>query len=161
MFIFRASAMVRAIEEHLPELAQGLRELDEAARRGDEASALASIYPRLPNVSIDHGVMEHVSPLAVVRASFGWSDVGTWQSAWELAPKDSEGNAAPEGTIFVDARGNYVRSLRPGSGRTMALVGVEDLVVVETDDALLVMPRARSQDVRLIVEELRRRRPPS
>ncbi|HEU4412658.1 MAG TPA: mannose-1-phosphate guanylyltransferase [Polyangiaceae bacterium] len=160
MFVFRARAMVRALEEHLPELAAGLREIDAAAARGDEASALAEIYPRLPAVSIDHGVMERASPLAVVRASFGWSDVGSWQSAWELAPKDAEGNAAPEGTIFVDARGNYVRSMRAGGGRTVALLGVEDLVVVETDEALLVLPRSRSQDVRLVVEELRRRRPP-
>jgi mannose-1-phosphate guanylyltransferase len=159
MFIFRARDMVRAIAEHLPELARGLDALDEAARRGDEPAALASIYPRLPNVSIDHGVMERASPLAVVRADFGWSDVGTWQSAWELAPKDGEGNAAPDGAVLIDARGNYVRSTRAG-GRTVALLGVEDLVVVETDDALLVLPRARSQDVRLVVEELRRRRPP-
>jgi mannose-1-phosphate guanylyltransferase len=160
MFVFRASTMVRAIEEHLPDLAAGLRGLDEAARRGDEASALAAIYPNLPNVSLDHGIMERASPLAVVRASLGWSDVGSWQSAWELAPKDLQNNAAPAGTVFVDARGNYVRSLRAGGARTVALLGVEDLVVVETDDALLVLPRSRSQDVRLVVEALRRRRNP-
>ncbi|MCU0685639.1 MAG: mannose-1-phosphate guanylyltransferase [Polyangiaceae bacterium] len=159
IFIFRARDMMRAIDEHLPELARGLRELDEAARRGDEAESLAAIYPTLPSVSIDHGVMEHASPLAVVRASFGWSDVGSWQSAWELAPKDDEGNAAPLGALFVDARGNYVRSLREGPPRTIALLGVDDLVVVETDDALLVLPRSRSQDVRQIVEALRRRDP--
>ena len=159
MFIYRASAMLRAIEEHLPELAAGLRELDEAARRGAEPARLASVYPTLPNVSIDHGVMERAAPLAVVLASFGWSDVGSWQSAWELAAKDDAGNAAPEGTLFVDARGNYVRSLRADGGRTVALLGVDDLVVVETEEALLVLPRSRSQDVRLVVEALRRRRP--
>jgi mannose-1-phosphate guanylyltransferase len=160
MFIYRAATMVRAIEAHLPELAAGLGDLDEAARRGDEPARLAAVYPGLPDVSIDRGVMERASPLAVVRASFGWSDVGSWQSAWELAAKDDLGNAAPDGALFVDARGNYVRSTRAEAGRTIALLGVDDLVVVETDEALLVLPRSRSQDVRLVVEALRRRRSP-
>jgi mannose-1-phosphate guanylyltransferase len=102
--------------------------------------------------------MEKIDRLNVVPASFGWSDLGSWQTAWELAPKDDHGNAAPEATLFVDARRNLVRDLSSRAGqKTIALVGVQDLCVVETDDALLIIPRERCQDVRLVVEELKRR----
>jgi mannose-1-phosphate guanylyltransferase len=103
--------------------------------------------------------MERYGRLAVIPGDFGWSDLGSWQSAWELAAKDDLGNAAPAGTMFVDARDNHVVDLRRAAAhkRVIALVGVEDLVVVETDDALLVVPRARAQDVKHVVEQLKMR----
>jgi mannose-1-phosphate guanylyltransferase len=158
MFFFQGRVMMRALEAHLPELARGLDALDRAAESGDEPRALAQVFPTLPSISIDHGVMEKAAGLAVVRGSFGWSDVGSWESAWELARKDEAGNALPEGAIAVDARGNYVSDRTTGaSRRTVALVGVSDLVVVETDDAVLVIPRSRAQDVRAVVDELKKR----
>lgn len=157
MFFFRASAMLDAIRAHLPELAAGLARLDEAAARGDEAAELDRTFGTLPSISIDHGVMEKVAGLAVVEGDFGWSDVGSWESAWELAQKDDAGNAAPPGAVLVDAKRNLVRDLRKpgGADRVVALVGVDDLVVVETDDALLVMPRERAQDVKAVVDALK------
>jgi mannose-1-phosphate guanylyltransferase len=159
MFFFEGRVMMRAIEAHLPELYRGLMAIEDAAARGQEASALAEVFPKLPSISIDHGVMEKASGLAVVKGDFGWNDVGSWESAWELAAKDDKGNALPDGAIAVDARGNYVcdRTTAGGKKRVIALVGVEDLVVVETDDAVLVIPRARAQDVRAVVEELKKR----
>jgi mannose-1-phosphate guanylyltransferase len=150
--------MARAVEKHLPDLHRGLVEVDLAAARGEEREVLARTFPTLPSISIDHGVMEKADRVAVVPGDFGWNDVGSWESAWELASKDSRGNAAPGGTILVDARNNFVcdRTTR-GSERIYALVGVADLVLVETDDAVLVIPRERAQDVREVVEELRRR----
>jgi len=158
MFFYEGRVMMRAIEEHLPELARGLAAIDEGAARGDEASVLAKVFPTLPSISIDHGVMEKARGLAVVKGDFGWNDVGSWESAWELAPKDAHGNALPDGTVAVDSRGNFVcdRTTR-GDKRMVALVGVHDLVLVETDDALLVIPRSRAQDVRSIVDELKKR----
>jgi mannose-1-phosphate guanylyltransferase len=158
-FFFRASQMTQAFEQHLPELAQGVRDLDQAAQSGQEILALQRLFPNFPSVSIDVGVMEKVSPLAVVPASFGWSDVGTWQTAWELGPKDATGNVAPQDAITIDCHDNIVAdwSSQPDGGRTVALIGVEGLVVVQTDDALLVMPRDRCQDVRQVVEALRKR----
>ncbi|MCU0657038.1 MAG: sugar phosphate nucleotidyltransferase [Polyangiaceae bacterium] len=130
----------------------------EAAARGQEGEALADIFPILPSISIDHGVIERAPRLAVVRGDFGWNDVGSWQSAWELAPKDATGNALSSGVIAVQSQDNLVRDLRTdGRPRVIALVGVEGLVVVETDDALLILPRERAQDVRLVVDELKRR----
>jgi mannose-1-phosphate guanylyltransferase len=158
MFFFRASAMKDAIAAHLPALAAGLAKIDDAAARGDEARALATTFPELPSISVDHGVMEKAAGLAVVPGDFGWNDVGSWESAWELARKDAAGNALPEGSVAVDATGNLVRDLtRAGSKRVYALVGVSDLVVVETDDAVLVIPRDRAQDVRAVVDALKAR----
>jgi mannose-1-phosphate guanylyltransferase len=151
MFFFRAAAMDQAITTHLPELARGL---DAIRDTGD----VSSIFPRLPSISVDYGIVERVGAeagrIGVVPGAFGWSDVGSWESAWELSPKDAGGNALPSGAIAVDARGNLARTQ---SGKLVALVGVDDLVVVETDDAILVLPRSRAQDVRAVVDALKAR----
>lgn len=157
MFFFRAADMVRAIAEHLPELSRGLRAVDEAAATGEEDRALREIFPTLPAVSIDVGVMEKMGNLAMVPGDFGWNDLGSWLTVSDLAAKDSNENSAPAGTIFVDAAGNHVADLRTAkcdTKRVIALCGVRDLVVVETDDALLVVERGQAQRVREIVEAL-------
>jgi mannose-1-phosphate guanylyltransferase len=161
MFIFRAGDMLKAIADHLPELSEGLRVLDAAAEAGAEHEALAKVFPSLPSVSIDFGVMEKLDKLAVVPADIGWSDIGSWEAAAELTSKGDQGNTGPDGTVFIEARNNHVVDLRsPSAGhpkRVIALVGVSDLVVVETDDALLVVPRERSQDVKHVVDHLKSR----
>lgn len=154
MFFFRASDMAQLVERHLPEIAAGVGRIDEAARAGKETEVLRSIFPTLPSVSIDNGVMEKAAGLAVVAGDFGWNDVGSWQSAWELGSPDAAGNALSAGAVAIDAKNNLVRTLGTGK-KVVALVGVNDLVVVETEDALLVIPRERAQDVRLIVEALK------
>jgi mannose-1-phosphate guanylyltransferase len=133
-------------------------EIEEAARAGEEAKRLAEVFPTLPSISIDNGVMEKALDLAVVKGDFGWNDVGSWESAWELARKDANQNSLPAGSIAVDARGNFVcdRTTEPAK-RVIALVGVEDLVVTVTDDAILVIPRNKAQDVRAVVDELKKR----
>jgi len=158
MFFFRVREMIALLDEHMPELARGLERIDRAALAGDPSAEIENVFPTLPAVSIDHGVMEKASRVAVVAGSFGWSDVGSWQSSWELAEKDEAGNAAPESAVLVEARGNLVRDLRTGNkGNVIALVGVDDLAVVVTDDALLVIPRGRSQDVKKVLEALKGR----
>jgi mannose-1-phosphate guanylyltransferase len=116
------------------------------------------VFPTLPSISIDHGVMEKAERVAVIEASFGWSDVGSWQSSWELAEKDPDGNAAPDSAVLVESHGNLVCDMRTKSNaQVIALVGVEDMAVVVTDDALLVIPRSRSQDVKKALDEVKRR----
>jgi mannose-1-phosphate guanylyltransferase len=158
MFFFRAHVMREAIAKHLPELATGLDRIDEAARSGDEARTIAELFPSFPSISIDFGVMEKAERIAVVSGEFGWNDVGSWESTWEMSDRDPLGNALPAGTIAIDARNNLVRDLTTlRAPKRWALVGVSDLVVVETDDAVLVIPRERAQDVRLVVNELTKR----
>jgi mannose-1-phosphate guanylyltransferase len=146
MFFFEAKTMSALVERHLPDLAAGVAKMQ-------DARAVKEVFPTLPSISIDHGVMEKAAGLAVVAGDFGWNDIGSWQSAWELAPRDAAGNAlVGEGALAIDASNNFVR----GAGKkVVALVGVNDLVVVDTEDALLVLPRERAQDVRLVVEALK------
>jgi mannose-1-phosphate guanylyltransferase len=155
MFFFRARVMRDAIAEHLPALGAGLDRIDEAAACGDEPRVLGQVFPTLPSISIDHGVMEKAQRIAVVSGTFGWNDVGSWQVTWEMSDRDAEGNSLPQGTIAIDAHNNLVKDLANGSQpKRWALVGVSDLVIVETDDAVLVIPRERAQDVRAVVDAL-------
>jgi mannose-1-phosphate guanylyltransferase len=154
MFFFLASRILDAIDQHLPGLGQQLQRYDEAARAGNEAALVRETYGGLPAVSIDHGIMEKVSAVSVVPGTFEWSDLGSWTSAWELAPQDEQANVLPEGAIAVDASGNFVAA---PDGKLIALVGVHDLVVVDAGDALLIVPRERAQDVREVVAALRER----
>jgi mannose-1-phosphate guanylyltransferase len=154
MFFFLASRILDAIDQHLPGLGKQLQAYDEAAKSGDEDALVQKTYGELPAVSIDHGIMEKVDSVSVVPGSFDWSDLGSWTSAWELSPQDAEQNVLPEGGIAIDARGNYAWA---PEGKLVSLVGVEGLVVVDSGDALLVIPRERAQDVREIVEALRDR----
>jgi mannose-1-phosphate guanylyltransferase len=160
MFFFRAEVMLKATQAHMPELASGLERIEAAARQGPEreAAVTAEVFSGLKSISIDYGVMEKMAELNVVPASFGWSDVGSWESAWELTPQDTKGNAADPSALLIDCGGCLVRDLTTdGRRRVLAAVGVEDLCIIETDDALLVIPRRRSQDVRLVVEALKAR----
>lgn len=156
MFFFPATRMVDAVRTRLPALAAGLDEI--MATSGDaRVGALGRVFPALPSISIDHGVMEHETDLAVVRGDFGWSDVGSWLTAWELSEKDARGNGVDDSAVLVDADRCLVRSLATGDKRPIVLVGVEDLVVVETDDAVLVLKRDRAEDVKRAVEALKAR----
>jgi mannose-1-phosphate guanylyltransferase len=98
--------------------------------------------------------MENARDIRVVPGSFGWFDIGSWTTAYELAAKDDAENAHHADAVLLDCERCYVRA---GSGKLIALVGMKDLIVVDTEDALLIMPRERAQDVKRIVELLQRR----
>ncbi len=152
MFFFRADELLGMVRQHLPGLGDLLRQYDEAAVRGEEQELVKTTYASMPDISIDHGVMEKAARVAVVPGDFGWSDVGSWTSAWELAPRDEAENALFGDVVAIDTRGSYLRST---SGKLVAVLGLEDVVVVDTEDALLVLPRSRAQDVRAVVNALK------
>ena len=161
MFFFRTTTMLSAIAEHMPELHDGLERIQRAAQRGahEERRETERVFQGLAPVSIDYGVMEKASKLAVVPGDFGWSDLGSWHTVWELGEKDEQGNVGNQHSVLVDAKNNLIHA-SAASGRVIALVGVEDLCVIETDDAVLVVRRDRAQDVRQVVDELKRRGQP-
>src|SRR5262249_51401588 len=120
------------------------------------ATALASgDWSGLDAISIDYGIMEHATDIACVPGDFGWNDVGSWSALADVRRADSHENVTQGEILAVDARRNIAVA---GPGRVIALVGVDDLVVVQSDDAVLVVPRARAQDVREIVRLLAERR---
>ena len=154
MFAWRAERLLAELERHLPELASGLAELAPALGTPEQDAALDRIYPGLPSISVDHGVLEKCSHLLVVKADFGWSDVGSWEAMGELWDLDLNGNANQQGIErihAVDSRGNLVSA----GDRLVALLGVKDLVAVVTDDVLLIAPRSRCQEVGRLLEELK------
>lgn len=151
MFIYRADVMLRALAEHAADLRDGVASIAEGR------AALEDVFPALRSVSIDVAIMEKLPEIAVVPAEVGWSDVGSWEAAHELGSKDAAGNVAPRSAVVIDAKRNLVVDLSSRPSRVVAIVGVDDLVVVETDDATLIVPRGRCQDVRDIVETLRSR----
>ena len=153
IFVFTARAMRDAIERHMPELAAVLERLAPTVGTPRHAAALRKYFPKAPSVSIDYGVMEKARDIAVVPGDFGWSDVGSFAALPEVRPADREGNVVVgEGAVLVDSAGCVV----VGSGRPLGLVGLKDMVVVDSGDALLVVPRDRSQDVRAVVQALKR-----
>jgi mannose-1-phosphate guanylyltransferase len=149
MFVFSAERMLEAISTHLPSLAIVLDQI-----RADP-SRTEALYPEAPAISIDYGVMEKLSAGEVecVPADFGWNDVGSFSALGDIAPHDAHGNATLGPSVVIDAQRNI---LIGDDRRVIAAVGVEDLVIVATDDAVLVMPRSRAQDVRQVVEALER-----
>src|SRR5690606_1474434 len=108
-------------------------------------------FAAAPSISIDHAVMERTSAAAVVPVSMAWTDVGSWSALLDLAPRDEAGNAAIGDVLAEGVRGSYLRS----EGPLLAAVGVADLVIVATDDAVLVADRRRDQDVKRIVDRLK------
>ncbi len=159
MFFFQAEAMLDAIARHMKPLHEGVRRIEAAASHNTDHETMVTreVFGKLPSVSIDYGVMEKEETLHVVPASFGWSDLGSWQTAWDLAERDDAGNAVDPNCVVVDGRNNLVRALQAGNKRVVVAVGINDVCVIDTGDAVLVIPRDRAQDVRLAVEALRER----
>ncbi|MGH9449218.1 MAG: mannose-1-phosphate guanylyltransferase, partial [Terriglobia bacterium] len=151
MFIWKASTLITNLKRFQPRMAAALLTIAAAGGIRSEKT-LKRLYPRLENISIDYALMEKVDNVHVVMADMGWSDVGSWAAAYELSPKNEEENVCPPSGFTLDSRRNLILSPR----KFVAAVGVEDLVIVETDDALLVCSRDHSQDVGRIVKELAR-----
>jgi mannose-1-phosphate guanylyltransferase/mannose-6-phosphate isomerase len=108
-------------------------------------------FSQAPSISLDHAVMEKTDRAAVLPVDIGWTDVGSWAALWEVAAKDPQGNTLIGDVLVRDARGCYVRA----GSRLVAIVGIDDLVVVDTDDAVLVATRDKAQDVRHVVDALK------
>jgi mannose-1-phosphate guanylyltransferase len=165
IFVFPAGLMLRHFEDCLPAMAQGLASLRQAAAQGPDAEARAvdAFFASAESISIDFGVMEKIGAkglLRMVPADVGWSDLGSFQTAWELSELDADGNAFTGDVLQTGSTNSYVLDLRTGDAGASgprgvtALVGVENLVVVHTDDATLVARRDNCQDVKKIVEAL-------
>jgi len=156
IFIFTARTILSQIQACMPVLYQGLMEIENSIGTTDYDRVLNRVYSQLPSVSIDYGVMEKTAlPVYVFRGDFGWSDVGSWHALYELrdSEHDEDGNLMLGNAVVVDSKSNLVYSV---TGRTVALLGVEGLVVVDTPDALMVAEINRSQDVKILQEMFKR-----
>ncbi len=157
LFFFRTSTMRAELQRQLPTMA---KEIDIIARdlgSPNERETLATRFPQLQSISIDYGVMEQAKNVKVIPASeAGWSDVGHWAAVPGLLPTDESGNTCRGDVVALDTQGSVI--LNTDSARLVALLGVKDMIVIATEDATLVSPLSRAQEVRSVVEALRQHR---
>jgi len=151
-FIFRANTFMERCGVHLPEIAKAMRKLAEAEDPTGEL--LAQTYQAIPSVSIDYGIAEKEEDMAVVPTAVEWSDVGSWRAVKEIAGRHGALNRRPENHVGVDTRNCFVMAT---SGRLVVTVGMEDCVVVDTEDAVLIVHEDKAQEVREALEEIERK----
>ena len=154
IFVCRVDVMLDEFSRQIPDLAAGLARIDAALSLSPEAAdeTLAAVWPTLPNISIDHGIMEHAQKVATVPLEAGWNDVGSWDALEAILEMDETGNyVARGGSLTLESRGNIVYTDK----QVVALIHVENLVVVDTGDTLLVGDKQQIQKVKEVVERLR------
>jgi mannose-1-phosphate guanylyltransferase/mannose-6-phosphate isomerase len=153
MFLFPAVHYLAELERRLPGTVAAVREaVETAAADLDFVRLGASAFAKAENVSVDYAVMEHTDKAAVVPAALGWSDVGAWDALWEISEvRDEAGNVLHGDVIALDCRNTYLRS----EEKLVAALGVDDLIVVATADAILVAPRSRAQEIGAVVASLK------
>jgi mannose-1-phosphate guanylyltransferase len=149
IFIWKVETIIKEFQTHLPEIYLQMKALMESDKSREQIN---QFYQKCPSISIDYGIMENADNVHVVPGSFGWNDVGSWKAVHELSVKDAHKNAAGESkAIFLQASSNLVHS---ESGKLFSLVGVENIAVVETDDAILVVNLDNAQMVKDVVDFL-------
>jgi mannose-1-phosphate guanylyltransferase len=153
MFFWKAEVFLDALNVHLPRTALQLEAIAALGSKGFERD-LAEFFPLCESISVDYGVMEKAeNVVGVIASDFGWSDLGSWQAVYELARKDKLGNALKGGNLIqIDAGGNYI-----DASKTVALLGVDDLVIVDTPDALLVTRRDLAHRVGEVVQAIEKK----
>ncbi len=156
MFIWTAAMAMREFEQQQPELYTQLTKLRDAVDTPDYASVLATVWEALPKIALDYAVMENAEQMCVIPIDVGWSDVGSWGALYDILPHDESGNSVrgkadqDESHICIDTQESLIYSKR-----LIVTVGVRDLVVVDTDDAVLICHRERTQEVKDVVRELK------
>jgi mannose-1-phosphate guanylyltransferase len=151
MFIWRMTDIMAEFERQMPELYERLDEIDASIGTAQEKSVLERVWPQVTYQTIDYGIMEGAQNVAVVPVDIGWSDVGSWATLLDILPGDAEGNVVTGQHLGVDTR----RTLVYSPHRLVATVGLEDMIVVDSGDAILVCPKDRAQDVKKIVDALK------
>ena len=151
MFLFRASRYLEELARFRPDIVDAVRAAHAAARHdGDFVRLDKDAFSACPSDSIDYAVMEKTADAKVLPVDIGWNDVGSWSALWDVAERDADGNAHHGDVIAVDSRNSYAYAQR-----LVALVGVDDIVVVETDDAVLVARKDKVQEVKQVVARLK------
>ncbi|MBQ3665594.1 MAG: mannose-1-phosphate guanylyltransferase [Lachnospiraceae bacterium] len=153
MFIWKASVILEKFQQYIPDIYDDLMKIKDAMQTEQEKEAIEKIYPEIRKISVDYAIMEPSASngdVLVVPGEFGWNDVGSWDMMNVLNDEDENGNVLVGDTIAIDTKNCVISS----SGRLVSAVGVEHLIIVETPDAVMVCPKDRAQDVKLIVDKL-------
>jgi mannose-1-phosphate guanylyltransferase len=153
MFVWKATAILKEIQVHMPELSEQLDILESKLGTDSYHAALEHAYGLIRSISIDYGVMEKAGNVFVVKGDFGWSDVGSWDEVVRLTKTDANSNSQRGNVILKDSKSNFIDA----GNRLVAAIGVEDLIIISTDDAILICKKGRSQEVKEIVDYIRRK----
>ena len=153
IFIWRADVILREIKQSLPDLYDHLMNIEPSLGTPLLEQSLELAYGLIRGISIDYGVMEKATNTYVIRGNFGWSDVGSWDEVYRLSSKDEHGNSFHGKVISFNTKNSYIHA----GDKLVATVGVDDLIVINTGDALLICKRGMSQDVKEIVDHIRRK----
>ncbi|MFH0882677.1 MAG: mannose-1-phosphate guanylyltransferase [bacterium] len=151
IFVWSAKRIVSEIEDYLPELFAALMEIMAAVGTDEEEGRVRRAYQSIKPISIDYGVMEHTSHSYVVQGSFGWSDVGSWDEIYRISEKNDDQNVLRGQVYTIDTHDSYIIS---ESSVPLAVVGMTGVIVVHTDEGILVCPRNRDQEVREVAEKV-------
>lgn len=152
IFLFRASAFLDEMRRHLPESLDALsRAMASPEKDGLFTRPDPVLFAAVPNVSIDHGIMEKTDRTVVVPVDMGWSDVGSWEALWKISPRDPQNNVVQGDVLAMDCRNSLVRS---HDGGLVTAVGLDGMAVIAVRDAVFVSPLDRAADVKLLVDEL-------
>src|ERR1043165_4741310 len=154
IFIWKVKNIITAFEKYLPEMYEVFVSEKEKFNTEEEKEAIEQIYPQCTNISIDFGIMEKADNVYIIPSSFGWSDLGTWNSAWENMERDYLGNAvAGKNVMVIDATKCMVHA---DNGNLIVLQGLDDFIVVDTKDALLICKKDKEQEITEFVAEVKR-----
>lgn len=151
MFIWKTSTILKEMRIHIPEIYDCIEQIGRFVGKAEEKEILNQIYPVIPKISIDYGVMEKSDIVRVIGGDFGWNDVGSWDMLEVLHAKDSDGNVIMGSHYGLDTKNAVIYGTK---NKIITTVGVEDIVIVDTEDALLVCKKERVQDVKKIVDWL-------
>lgn len=153
MFIWRVETILNEIQKSLPEMYQELMNIDAALGTNKYETTLELSYKMIRGISIDYGVMEKAREVFVIKGIFGWSDVGSWDEVYRLSGKDEKGNSITGKVMLNNTKNALVHSPE----KFTAVIGMEDVIIINTDDALLVCKLGKSQDVKEVVDYLKRK----
>ncbi|MDQ0060609.1 mannose-1-phosphate guanylyltransferase [Paenibacillus harenae] len=151
MFIWKTSTIIDSFQRYLPRIYNVMMQFYDSIGTYREEEAVAEVYPNLQNISIDYGILERSTDVVVIPGDFGWNDVGSWDALGGIFLPDDDGNIVKAKHLSVSTKNSIIF----GGERLIATIGIDNLIVAETSDALLVCPKDRAQDVKAIVEMLK------
>ncbi len=151
MFVWKVSSILNNICTFLPAMYEGLEKINDKYGTEDFDTVLEEIFPQLESKSIDYGIMEHAKDIYTIPGNFGWDDVGSWLALERINPTNEFGNMVEGDVISIDTR----RSTIIGGNKLIATVGIEDIVIVDTEDALLICSKDSTQDIKKVIENLK------
>lgn len=153
MFVWSAKTVLNLFRDHAPDIYKLLMRYDSVIGSPEESKVFDQIYDAFPRISVDYAILEHAKSIFVIPASIGWSDLGSWASLHEVKEPDENGNVVVGDHLGLDTHNCLIHS---HPGRLITTIGVDNLIVVDAGDALLILPQGRSQDIKHLLEELKK-----